>query len=115
MTIKTTTIIFIFFLVCLPVFALGNGSGNAVKESGKVMVTGIVRLVGSVPFTEFVITDNDGNDWFVFDKEREKFEKYQQQKVTVKADAFYNDLVLAGGKKVGVKRTLKNIIFVQNG
>jgi hypothetical protein len=105
-----------------PLFAMGKSSSDEESQSdktqnqnqdGKVIeVIGVVRLVGNVPFTEIVITDADGNDWFITAEDKEILMALQQQQVRVKGTAFYTDMILANNKKIGVRKTLKNIIIL---
>jgi hypothetical protein len=75
-------------------------------------IQGRVRLVGNMPFPSVVITDNENNDWYVEDADMELLRNRQQETVTVEGVPEYQDLVLANGEKIGVKRFLRNIRII---
>ncbi|GMO62676.1 MAG: hypothetical protein Ta2A_09490 [Treponemataceae bacterium] len=79
------------------------------KGAQKITVTGAVRLVGSAPFYDVVITDSAGKDWFIESSEQKQFEQFQQQKITVQASVEYIDMVLADGKFLGQRAIIKNV------
>ncbi|MDR2659661.1 MAG: hypothetical protein LBC27_06710 [Spirochaetaceae bacterium] len=87
-----------------------NGSSDFMKKNnGKtVTVSGIVRMTGSMPFTEIVISDDDG-DWFIGKDEQDKLARYEGQTVTVTGKAEYTNLELANGEPLGLRRALTNI------
>jgi hypothetical protein len=106
----------LFFIAALPLNAMGGSASGAdeveaeyMKDNGKqVTVSGTVRIVGSMPFTETVISDNDA-DWFIGKDEQLKLAGYEGQTVTVSGKARYTSLVLANGEQAGVRRALTNI------
>jgi hypothetical protein len=102
-------------IAALPLNAMGGvaeaDSKEYMKDNGKrVTISGTARLVGNMPFTEFVISSEDG-DWFVDKDDEDKFE--DGQTVTVMGTAHYSDIVLANGKKTGVKRTLSDVMIIK--
>ncbi|MDR1363691.1 MAG: hypothetical protein LBJ35_06545 [Spirochaetaceae bacterium] len=118
MKMKTplTAILPLLFISGLQLNAMGGSppasemeDAEYIKNNGKrIKVSGTARLVGSMPFTEIVIT-SDGVDWFIDKDEQDKFSGYEGKTVTVSGIARYNNLVLANGEKAGIKHTLTNI------
>jgi hypothetical protein len=87
--------------------SLGSREPRTQKET--ITVTGRVRLVGTVLFSNVVVTDEDDQDWYVEDEDREKLSRFEQQQVTITGETEYQDIILANGEKVGVRRYLRNI------
>ena len=96
-------------------FTLGSkdASGSRAANQKKIEVQGRVRLVGTDLFSNLVITDEKGRDWYVDQKDRALLNKYEQRRVTVTGSAEYRDLKLANGKKVGVRHYLLDITLVE--
>jgi hypothetical protein len=80
---------------------------------GEVTVTGRVRLVGTAMFNDIVISDGEGRDWHVEGEDRGKLAMMEQQQVTVKGNAETQDIILADGKKAGVRFILRNITLLE--
>jgi hypothetical protein len=106
----------LLFIAALPLNAMGGSASGSdeveaeyMKDNGKqITVSGTVRIVGSMPFTETVISDNDA-DWFIDKDERSKLAGYQGETVKVSGKARYTSLILANGEQSGVRRDLTNI------
>jgi hypothetical protein len=90
-------------------WAMGRGD----LPRGEVTVTGRVRLVGTAMFNDLVISDDEGRDWYVEGEDREKLAPKEQQQVTVKGSAGTRDIVLANGKKAGVRFILRDITLIE--
>jgi hypothetical protein len=73
-----------------------------------VQVTGIVRLVGSMPIPEIVITGAD-SEWYVLREEDHLLKELQHRTVTVEGYESVVELRFANGFYAGQRRTLKNI------
>jgi len=73
-----------------------------------VQVTGIVRLVGSGPLTEIVITGPD-REWYISREEDRLLRDLQHQTVTVEGYESVYELRFANGLYAGQRRTLKDI------
>ncbi|MDR0551280.1 MAG: hypothetical protein LBG72_04595 [Spirochaetaceae bacterium] len=87
---------------------------DAPAQSGSaIVVSGRIRIVGSMPFTEMVISDADENDWFVSGYDRAQLENHQGAKVTVQGEASIVDIILADGSRVGVRRQLSRITIIK--
>jgi hypothetical protein len=90
--------------------APGLGRNDAEKTS--VEVSGRVRLVGSGPNTELVITGKD-REWYVSPKDRNKLMKLQQQVVRVRGKESFVDLRFANGMSAGRRYILEDIRLVK--
>jgi hypothetical protein len=103
-----------FCLICLifPAGRLGALGGKDLPR-GEVTVTGRVRLVGTALFNSLVISDDEGRDWHVEGQDREKLAMKEQQRVTVKGNAETRDIILADGKKAGVRFILRDITLIE--
>ena len=61
-----------------------DGTDNVV-DGQTIEVWGKIRLVGSEPFPELVITDDSGNDWYIDEGSREAVQAYEQRRVRLSA------------------------------
>jgi hypothetical protein len=86
---------------------IGEGETEAV-EAVLVQVTGIVRLVGSEPITEIVITGPD-KEWYVSREEDRLLRELQHRTITVEGYESVFELRFANGFYAGQRRTLKDI------
>jgi hypothetical protein len=77
-------------------------------EAVFVQVTGRVRLVGSAPITEIVITGPD-REWYVSREEDRQLRELQHRTVTVEGYESVYELRFANGFYAGQRRTLKDI------
>jgi hypothetical protein len=80
---------------------------------GIIRVRGRVRLVGSMPMPRLVISDSGDRDWYVEDADKNRIAGYEQQTITVEGRAEYHDIILANGKKIGVRRFLRDITVIE--
>jgi hypothetical protein len=64
-------------------------------------------------FNDLVVSDDAGRDWYVEGPDREKLAMKEQQQVTVKGKAETQDIILANGKKAGVRFILRDITLVE--
>jgi hypothetical protein len=88
---------------------MSMGSEEPDYPEGTITVTGRVRLVGTALFSSLVLTDERNRDWYVEGPDREKLARLEQQQVTVTGTAEYQDIILAGGGKAGIRRFLRDI------
>ncbi|MDR3336698.1 MAG: hypothetical protein LBT16_05785 [Treponema sp.] len=86
--------------------------GPVEEELGVVRVSGRVRLVGSSPRTELVIS-GDTEDWFTEQQDRDKLAQLQQQTVTVEGSGYSRDMILANGIRMGKRLILRNIRVIE--
>ena len=100
---------FILFYFCFT--AVMSAGGNK-EESTIVEVSGIVRLVGSAPFHELVITGLDG-EWYIAKEDDYKLKDLQYRTVTIQGEETVAILTFANGFPAGERRTLKNIKIIK--
>jgi len=86
-------------------------AGANKEKSVVVQVTGVVRLVGSAPMSDLVITGQD-MEWYVVRDEEYKLKDLQQRIVTVKGSETVQSLSFASGLPAGERRILKNIKII---
>jgi hypothetical protein len=84
--------------------------GGKEKDS-TVRVTGTVRLVGSSPVSEVVITGQDGQ-WYIAKEDERKLTDLQYRTVTVEGIETVEELTFANGRSAGKKRTLSKIKII---
>ena len=80
-----------------------RGSGPDIEE-----VSGIVRLVGSGPGIELVISGPD-KEWYIIREEAYKLMDLQYRVVTVEGEETVINLTFANGMPAGERRSLRNI------
>ncbi|MDR2027966.1 MAG: hypothetical protein LBP93_00360, partial [Treponema sp.] len=76
-------------------------------------IRGRLRLVGNEPFTELVLSDGEGNDWFIEGSVRDSLIHRQQEFLTLRGEAAYQDLLLASGRRMGVRKILRNVTVAE--
>ena len=110
-----TRIIFfqLFFigLISSMVLSAGGCKGKVVDDKDVVQVTGRVRLVGSAPMSEIVISAED-KQWYVAREDMHKLIKLQQQTVTVEAKETIKEMKFANGTSAGTRRILSDIKII---
>jgi hypothetical protein len=116
-TVQTSKIVLLLTLCSILAAQAGAlGKRDAPEQAEETLtIRGRVRLVGSMPFPSLVITDAEDHDWYVEDADRELLQRHEQRFVTVEGRPEYEDLVLANGEKIGVRRYLRNIRFIKTG
>jgi hypothetical protein len=90
--------------------ALGVGEGGEKPET--LRISGVVRLVGSGPGMELVISNEQG-EWHIDQKDRDKLWDFQQQTITVEGEERKENLTFADGRSAGERRSLRNITIVE--
>jgi hypothetical protein len=90
--------------------ALGAREGGEKPEP--VRVSGLVRLVGSGPGMELLIS-SEHQEWHIDRKEREKLWNLQQQTVTVEGEERTEELTFADGRPAGERHYLRNIKIIK--
>jgi len=110
MNYKGLLILGVFFL-----FAAAFLTAEEEAPKGIVtQVTGVVRLVGSGPMTQLVIT-GDRVQWYISNDDRSKLFDLQQQVVTVEGEEIVTQMTFASGRPAGTRRELKNITIISVG
>ncbi|GHV92639.1 hypothetical protein AGMMS50268_31420 [Spirochaetia bacterium] len=92
-------------------------SGAALYESAvsgqTVEVSGRVRLVGSEPFPDLVLTDEGDHTWYINADDRPTVAAYEQQTVTIRGTVELKEMVLANGRSLGSRRTLSGVTLIK--
>jgi hypothetical protein len=86
-------------------------AGAESKPLETVRVTGRVRLVGSGPYTELVIS-GPGGEWHIEPEDRDKLIKLQQRVVTVEGARDSLELILPNKQQPGVWLVLRDITVI---
>lgn len=84
-------------------------SAQELKTGDLVTVSGRVRLVGSDPFGELVISDENGQDWYLDDEGKELLQNYEQRTATISGYLVLEERVLADGRKLKDRYRLTRI------
>jgi hypothetical protein len=83
------------------------------RTGALVEVTGLVRLVGSEPFPELVITGRDNQVWYIAQEDRAVLRKFEQQTVTVRGVVRREERMLANGKRLEDRLVLSAVVVVE--
>jgi hypothetical protein len=97
-------------LCAAAVSALGAGERGGKPET--LRITGVVRLVGSGPGMELLVSNDEG-EWHIDKKDRERLWNLQHQTVTVEGEERREELTFADGRSAGEKRHLRNITIIE--
>jgi len=97
----------LFLCAAMSVFPRGNSD-----KKNTVRITGTVRLVGAEPFTQLVISNNEGS-WYITDADRSKLKDYQYRTVTVEGVSSEIEMKFANGTPAGTRRELKKIKVIE--
>lgn len=89
----------------------GNRAGGERRVQETVRVTGMVRMVGSGPHTELVITGAAG-EWHTEARDRNKLIDLQQRTVTVEGGLESRDMILPNGAYIGRRLILRDITVI---
>ena len=102
----------LFFCLAAALPAGGKKEKNQAKpDTIVVRVSGRVRLVGSGPLPELVITGPD-REWYVAKEDEPKLRDLQHRTVTVEGDETVTEMRFANGMSAGQRYTLKNIKII---
>jgi hypothetical protein len=71
-------------------------------------IHGRLRLVGGEPFPDLVLTDPEGNEWYLDRQYRKALEVYQHREITLRGEAETREMILANGRVLGTRRFLRN-------
>jgi len=105
-------LIFILMLLFMTQSGFAFGSKDKTASPPIARVTGIVRLVGSDPLYELVISGSE-NEWYVARNEMFKLHNLQHRTVTVAGEETVIELRFANGRPAGTRRELRNIIILE--
>jgi len=107
----------VFLLFCVTALYAGgkkdknDSNAESQAEVRIVQVTGVVRLVGSDPFTEIIIRGSD-DQWYITGEEKKNIINLQHQTVTVEGEETVVELKFANGMPAGTRRVLRNIRII---
>jgi hypothetical protein len=125
----------LFFTTAFPAFSLGrrdkpdapaagvveppevpsvNGPGGPVRGGDLVELVGRVRLLGSEPFPDLVLTSGDGGDWYLEGPARRALQSYEQRIVRVRGRVELREMVLANGRSLGFRRFLADAELIDS-
>jgi hypothetical protein len=90
----------------------GQGQGQPKAVGTRVRVSGRVRLVGSGPGTELVITGPE-REWHIDRQDRDKLRHLQQQIVTVEGTEHAEEMTFANGVSAGTWYVLRDIRIIE--
>ena len=109
----TRQIVLLLLFLCLAsVFMPKVLSAWGRREKDPIVeVTGVVRLVGSAPMSELVIT-GDEMEWYVAREDERKLWDLQHRTVTVEGIETVTQLTFANGFPAGERRTLRKIKII---
>ena len=85
------------FALIMAVWVVSDGGAFPTSESNMDELEGVIRLVGSEPFTRLVISTDEDRDYYIEnDSARERFSKYIGQRVRIRGVTDYRESSLAG-------------------
>jgi hypothetical protein len=137
MTLRSGTVAYsvLFLCLALPAFSLGRraGSGPAspsapdaalpsapsvpgpngtpVRGGDWVELEGRIRLVGAEPFTDLVLTDGAGQDWYL--EGPGTLRSFEQRTVKIRGRVKLREMVLANGRRQGLRRSLSDLKLLE--
>ena len=100
-----------FLLLLFFCLAVTLPAGGGKEKAAVVQVSGKVRLVGSGPLPELVISGPD-KEWYVDRDEQHKLKDLQHRTVTVEGNETVTSLKFASGLPAGERRVLRNIKII---
>jgi hypothetical protein len=114
--IKLRLLIFTLPLILSAAVLCGLG-GQEKSETPQTIrataqATGRVRLVGSGPGMELVITGTN-REWHMDKKDQDKLLNLQQQTVTVEGEESSQEMTFANGRSAGTRYVLRNIKIIE--
>ncbi|MDR1970974.1 MAG: hypothetical protein LBQ46_03540 [Treponema sp.] len=89
--------------------AVPGPGGTLLHDGDRVELTGRVRLVGSEPFPDLVLTGPDDQDWYLEGASRQLLRPYEQQTVSVRGKVELREMILANGRSLGFRRILLEV------
>ncbi|MDR0442157.1 MAG: hypothetical protein LBH44_01965 [Treponema sp.] len=104
-------VLFGLLLLCAASLYAGGKKEKPVEAVETVVqIAGIVRLVGSGPLPEIVISGE--SEWYVARDDMDKLHELQHCTVTVEGVETVRELKFANGLPAGKRRELKNIKII---
>jgi hypothetical protein len=114
MTKTRLLLLFPLLLSAAALCGLGGQDDNEKPQTvrASTRVTGRVRLVGSGPGMELVIT-GENREWHIDKKDQDKLRNLQQQTVTVEGEERSQEMTFANGSSAGTWYFLRNIKIIE--
>lgn len=81
------------------------------EKAATVQITGTVRLVGSGPMAEVLISGQNGQ-WYIAKEDKRKLAELQHRTVTVEGVETVEELFFANGHSAGTRHTLSRIKII---
>ncbi|MFP3043546.1 hypothetical protein LQZ19_17155 [Treponema primitia] len=107
---RPRTLFLMLPLMLSAVMLMGLGGQDEIPNT--VRVTGRVRLIGSGPGMELVITGTD-REWRIDKEDRDKLWDLQQQNVTVEGQESSQEMTFANGTPIGTWYFLRKIKVIE--
>jgi len=98
-------LLFIFLAAALP-------AGGKKEKENFIQVSGVIRMVGSGPITELVLSSPEG-EWYIAREDASKLREYQQRTVTIKGIETVKEMKFANGQSAGIRRTLSKVELLE--
>ncbi len=95
---KAGVAVSMLIVLVLTAFPGGRPESAGMAEGGIIRIRGTLRLVGSEPFTRFVVTEPGGKDYFLEDISREDATPLLNSEVTVEGVLRIRELKSADNK-----------------
>jgi hypothetical protein len=108
---RLVLLVIIICVIAAAIYARGSRDTPAKPLAKTVQVSGRVRLTGSAPLYNLLITNED-REWYIDPDDQQKLWLLQQQLVTVTAKEYYSDLFFANGAPAGRQYFLKDIKII---
>jgi hypothetical protein len=86
-----------------------DGPGGPIRRGDLVELEGRIRLVGSEPFPDLVLTGGDDADWYLEGSSRRALQPYEQRTVRVRGRVDLREIILANGRSLGFRRYLLDV------
>jgi hypothetical protein len=108
---KLRLLLLMFPLILSAAVLCGLGGQEKSETPQTIRATGRVRLVGSGPGMELVITGAN-REWHMDKKDQDKFRNLQQQTVTVEGEESVEEITFSNGRSAGKRYMLRNIKII---
>ena len=90
-----------------------SGPEGLIYDGDQVELAGRVRLVGSEPFPDLVLTGEDGKDWYLEGPDRQALRSREQQIIRLRGRVELREMVLANGRSLGFRRFLRDVEILE--
>jgi hypothetical protein len=90
-----------------------SAPGTAAPETVPITIRGVIRLLGNEPFPELVLTDAEGNDWYLDGDAKKKARPYEHRELTLRGRPEYKEMTLVNGMSMGIRRLLRDAVILE--